>query len=151
MILSRCVDKHGRGRQFLFLLCRLLKTFSCKITFTFTGSIYGRSFIRFHRDCTIQQGRHGQFLFTDWLTFKKSSLKLGGTMNCFSVEIMYERSCKQFSYFVSIIQLWRGVLDTTLCVSVPYEHVSITCHFVLRKLYTEQSTITVTQSQAKTS
>jgi hypothetical protein len=50
-----------------------------KITFTFTVSIYGRSFIRFHRDCTIQQGRHGEFLFADWLKFKKSSLKLGGT------------------------------------------------------------------------
>ena len=71
MILSRSVDKHGRRRQFLLLLCRFLKTFSCKTTFTFTGSIYGRSFIRFHRDWT-KKGRHGQFLFAYWLKIKKN-------------------------------------------------------------------------------
>jgi len=47
-------------------------------------------------------------LVSDWLKFSKSSpLKLGGTMNCYFVGMMYGRSCTQFPYFVLIIQpIW---------------------------------------------
>ena len=41
----------------------------------------------------------------DWLIFLKSSLKLGVTINCYFVEMMYERSNTKFPYFVLIIQL----------------------------------------------
>ena len=35
-----------------------------------------------------------------WLKLEKSSLKLGGTMNCYFVGMMYERSYTKFPYFV---------------------------------------------------
>jgi hypothetical protein len=44
-------------------------------------------------------------LVSDWLKFKKSSpLKLGGTMNCYFVGMMYGKSCTKFPYFVPITQ-----------------------------------------------
>jgi hypothetical protein len=40
-------------------------------------------------------------LVSDWLKHKKSSpLKLGGTINCYFVGIMYGRSCTKFPYFM---------------------------------------------------
>jgi len=45
-------------------------------------------------------------LVYDWLKFKKSSpLKLGGTLNCYLLRMMYGRSCTKFLFFVPIIQL----------------------------------------------
>ena len=44
-------------------------------------------------------------LVSQWLRFLKSSLKLGGTMNCYFVGMMYGISCTKFPYFVSNMQL----------------------------------------------
>ena len=38
-------------------------------------------------------------LVSDWLKFKKSSLKLGGTMNCYFVGMMYWRSPFKIAIF----------------------------------------------------
>ena len=35
-------------------------------------------------------------LVSDWLKFKTSPLKLGGTINCYFVRMMYGRSCKKY-------------------------------------------------------
>ena len=74
----------------------------------FTGSIYGRSSIRFSRIIPIlpQEWSSWSILLSDWLKFKKNSLlKVGGTMNCYFVGIMYGRSCAKLTYFVPIVLL----------------------------------------------
>ena len=65
------------------------------------GSIYGRS-SRFSHFILIGQkhGHHGQFLFLIGWNFKKySPLKLGGTVNCYFVGMMYVRSCSKCPIF----------------------------------------------------
>ena len=57
----------------------------------------------FHADWTKKWSPWAS-LDSDWLIFKKSSsLKLGGTMNCYFVGMMYGRSCTKFSYFVCLV------------------------------------------------
>ena len=59
----------------------------------------------FHPDWTKTWSPRA-ILVSQWLGFLKSSpLKLGGTMNCYFVGMMYGISCAKFPYFVTIVQL----------------------------------------------
>jgi hypothetical protein len=77
------------------------------------GSSYGRSSIKIAHFILIGQKTWlpWAILVSDWLKHKKSSpLKLGGTINCYFVGIMYGRSCTKFPYFMQILQLIWAVL-----------------------------------------
>ena len=107
----RSVNKHGRHRQFLFFVGQFLKIFSAtawpnKAKF-YTKHLWKvlNKISSFHHDWT-KTWSLWQFLFLIGLNLKKSSpQKLGGTMNCYFVGIMYGRSCTKFQCFVPIIQL----------------------------------------------
>ena len=87
LILSQSTNKHGHSAP--------LKPLG-QIKQYFAGSIHGRSSIRFPQFTLIEQ-KTWAILVSDWLTPKQSfPLKLGGTMNCFFVGMMYERSCTNF-------------------------------------------------------
>ena len=66
--LQRFVNKHGRHRQFLFLVGQFLKIFSSETTWpnepNLVGSIYGRLSIKIVHFGSIRNkhGRHRQFL-----------------------------------------------------------------------------------------
>jgi hypothetical protein len=51
-------------------------------------------------------------LVSHWLKFKKSSLKLGDTMNCYFVGMMYGRSCTKFPPTRNKNCLWHPCLKT---------------------------------------
>ena len=100
LISSRFVNKHHRHVQFLFSVGRLIKIISSETAWAnivkyYTGSIYGRASIRFHHFLTIGQQAWSLWiiLLSGCLKINKSSpLKLGGTMNCYFVRIMYKLS-----------------------------------------------------------
>jgi hypothetical protein len=82
---SWSISKHGHHRQFLFLVGRFLKVFSSETAWRNTANLY-KNMITTGNSCF-------------WLgeIYKKSSpLKLGGTMNCYFVEMMYGRSLHNF-------------------------------------------------------
>ena len=57
------------------------------------------SIFSFHPDWT-KTWSPWAILISDWLKLKKSSpLKLGGTMNCYFVGMMYGRFCSKFPIF----------------------------------------------------
>ena len=111
--MSRSINKHGRHSQSLFLVGRFLKIF-CSVTF---GQIM-QHFIGFPHFILIGQKTWSSWAIpvSDWLKFNKSSpLKLGCTMNCYFVRIMYGRSCTKVPYFVLIIQLIWVPLAILVC------------------------------------
>jgi len=72
---------------------------ACPNTAKFTGNIYGRSSIRFPHFILIRQKTWMPWaiLVSDWQGGK--SLKLGGTMNCYFVGMMYMGDPVQMSIF----------------------------------------------------
>ena len=63
-------------------------------------------FSSFHRDWT-KTWSPCAILVSDWLKFKQYSLKLTGTMNCYSVRMMCGIFCAQLPYFLPIMQpIW---------------------------------------------
>ena len=86
------VYKHSRHRQFLFLVVDFY--ISSPKRRNFTGMVYGRS--SFHPKRTKNIAAMGNSFF--WLAVKP--IKIGGTMNCYFVKMVYGKSCTKFSYFV---------------------------------------------------
>ena len=77
LISSQSVNKHGRHKQFLVLVGQILRIFSLEtsIKHLFTGSIYGRSSIKFPHFILIGQNKWSPWaiLVSDWLKLKKKS------------------------------------------------------------------------------
>ena len=101
---SWSINKHGHHRQFLFLIGRFLKVFSSETAWRNTANLYRKHLWKvlymissFHADWTKTWSPRA-ILVSDWLKFikKSSPLKLGGTMNCYFVEMMYGRSLHNF-------------------------------------------------------
>ena len=107
LISARFVKKHGHHRQFLFLIGWVLKKSSPlkplgQMNRNLVGSIFGRSSIKLLilAGFISKHSRHRQYLFSDWLISKKSSLKLGSQMNSNLVgrrlwKVLYKVSSKQ--------------------------------------------------------
>jgi hypothetical protein len=60
--------------------------------------------------------RHGKVLFLiGWNKYIYSPLKLGGTVNCYFIWMMYGRYCTKFPYFVPIVQLIWPIQAALAC------------------------------------
>ena len=105
LISFRSVKKHsGRHRQFLFLFDPFQKIFG-QIKRYITGSIYGRSSIRFPHFIPIRQKTCSPWailFLIGWHLKISSPLKLGGTIVCFMV---FNATLNN----ISVIS-WRSVL-----------------------------------------
>ena len=115
LIFSRSINKHGRHRQFLFLIDRFLKKSSplkllSQMNWNLVGNIYGRSSIKIANFVPIhwQTWPPQAILVSDWLISKKSSpLKPLYQMNRNLVGSIYGRSSIKIAHFIPIrLQTW---------------------------------------------
>ena len=109
LISSQSMYKHGRHRQFLFLIGRFLKIFSSETASqmirSLVRSIYGRFSITIaHFSRSINKhGCHRPFLFLiGWFLKKSSPLKQPGQMNQTLVGSILGRSSIKIAHLVPI-------------------------------------------------
>ena len=113
-IFCRLDFKHGRHRQYLFLIGRNLKKSPQKqlgqMNCNLVGMMYGRSSTKlpFFLLIGLQIWPPWAILVSDWSKFKKSSpQKQLDQMNCNLVGMMYGRSSTKLQFFQSIgLQTW---------------------------------------------
>jgi hypothetical protein len=94
--------QHGRHGQFVFLVGPFLKSPPLKplgqIKWNVTGSIYGRSSIRFLILSRLDKNMVAISNSSFWLVENKKKKLLTATMNCHFVRFIYGMPCTKFPY-----------------------------------------------------